>query len=397
MPRSGLKTLLVLAVLLGLGVMLARCIHLRLEATTAQPAAPGAGGEPVPVEVTALERGPIELQRTFTGTLEAAAEFVVAPKVSGRVERLSADLADRVSRGQVVALLDDAEYVQAVARAEAELEVARASHAEAESLLQIAERELQRIDQLRERGVTSESQRDVAKAEQLAKQAQVKVTRANIARAGAELEAARIRLGYTQVTAGWQGGSEQRVVAERYVDEGETVAANAPLLRIVELDPITAVFHVTERDYARLQTGQRATLATDAYPGATFLGRIQRIAPVFREATRQARVELQLPNPDLRLKPGMFVRATVTLERVEDTLIVPEQALTTRDGRKGVFLVGADGATALWREVQPGIRQDRRVQVSGAGLAGRVVVLGQQLLDDGTPVRIAAQAGVVPP
>jgi RND family efflux transporter MFP subunit len=350
-----------------------------------------------PVEVAAIERGPIERLRIFTGTLEARAEFVVAPKVSGRVEQLSADLADEVTRGQVVAVLDDAEYVQAVARAQAELAVARASNTEAQSLLKIADRELQRIDQLRERGVTSESQRDAAKAEQLAKQSLVEVTRANIARAEAELEAARIRLGYTQVTAGWRGGNETRVVAERYVDEGETVAANAPLLRIVELDPITAVFFVTERDYAQLQTGQSASLSTDAYPEEVFRGTLERIAPVFREATRQARVELQVANAALRLKPGMFVRATVMLERMEDAVIVPEQALTTRDGRTGIFLVSADGDTAIWREVQSDIRQGDRVQVSGEGLTGKVVILGQQLLDDGAPLRIAAERAVATP
>jgi RND family efflux transporter MFP subunit len=393
---SRLKTSLVVLLLLGAAGVLGWSIYQRLEATT-EKAARKADKKPVPVEVAPIERGPIELLRTFTGTLEARAEFVVAPKVSGRVEQLNVDLADGVIRGQVVAVLDDAEYVQAVARAQADLEVAMASSAEADSLLKIAERELTRIDKLRKRGVSSESQRDAAKAEQLAKQALVAVTKARIARAEADLEAARIRLGYTQVTAGWRGGSERRVVAERYVDEGETVAANAPLLRIVELDPITAVFFVTERDYARLHTGQSATLSTDAFPGETFRGNIQRIAPVFRESTRQARVELRVANPELRLKPGMFARATVMLVRLEQAVIVPEQALTTRDGRKGVFLLSADGASATWREVQPGIRQGERVQVTGEGLIGRVVVLGQQLLDDGTSIRVAVGKTVAAP
>jgi RND family efflux transporter MFP subunit len=206
--------------------------------------------------------------------------------VSGRIEQLSADLADIVTRGQLVAKLDDAEYVQALAQAEAGLAVAKANLSEAESLLKIAERELERLDKLRERGVSSESQRDAAKADQLAKQAHVQVTTAQVTRARAELETAHIRLGYTEVTAGWRGGDDRRVVAERYVDEGETVSANAPLLRIVELDPITAVFFVTERDYALLQPGQSAVLSTDAYPDESFQGRITRIAPVFRESTR---------------------------------------------------------------------------------------------------------------
>ncbi len=385
----GRRGVLLLLVVLLAAAWLGWAIYQRLQATQAGTREKGAK-PPVPVEVATIERGPIALQRTFTGTLEARAEFVVAPKVSGRVERLNLDLADPVSRGQVVAVLDDAEYVQAVARAEADLEVARASKAEADSLLQIADRELKRIDELRGRGVSSESQRDVAKAEQLAKQAQVKVTRARIASAEADLAAARIRLGYTQVTADWRGGSERRVVAERYVDEGQTLAANAPLLRIVELDPITAVFFVTERDYARLRAGQSADIATDAFPGDSFSGTIERIAPVFLESTRQARVELRIDNPDLRLKPGMFARATVTLQRVADAVTVPQQALTSRDGRDGVFLVGGDGETAVWHAVQPGILQAGRVQLIGAELAGRVVTLGQQLLEDGAPLRVSA-------
>jgi RND family efflux transporter MFP subunit len=356
------------------------------------PAARGGGGiKTVPVEVADIERGPIELQRAFTGTLEARAGFVVAPKVAGRIEEIAVDLADTVSRGQLVARLDDDEFVQTVAQVQADWAVAKANLAEARSLLEIAERELERVERLRQRGVASASQQDAAKADQLAKQAHVEVTRAQLARAEAELEAARIRLGYTQVSANWRGGSDQRVVAERYVDEGETVSANAPLLQIVEIDPITAVFFVTERDYALLNPDQIATLRTDAFPGETFQGRIARIAPVFRESTRQARVEVWLDNPGLRLKPGMFVRATVVLDRVAETTIVPEQALVRRGGRDGVFVLDAEEQSVSWRQVAVGIRQGDRVQVEGEGLGTRVVTLGQQLLDHGSEVSVQGE------
>jgi RND family efflux transporter MFP subunit len=343
----------------------------------------------VPVEVASIEHGPIELRRSFTGTLEAAAEFVVAPKVSGRIEQLSVDLADTVTRGQVVARLDNDEYVQSVRQAQADLAVAQANLAEAKSQLTLTKRELQRIEDLRKRGMTSASQEDAAKANQLAKQAHVEVTQAQVSRAEAVLESARIRLGYTEVSAGWRGGDEQRVVAERYVDEGQTVSANTELLRIVELDPITAVFFVTEQDYARLQPEQHVLLNTDAYPDESFDGRIVRIAPVFRESTRQARVELQVANPELRLKPGMFVRATVILDQVAETTIVPEQALVKRDGQHGLFVVAADGKSVTWRAVQVGIREGDRVQVMGEDLGKQVVTLGQQLLDDQSAISIA--------
>ncbi|MGD2119892.1 MAG: efflux RND transporter periplasmic adaptor subunit [Chromatiales bacterium] len=340
----------------------------------------------VPVEVAAIVQGPIALRRDFTGTLEARAEFVVSPKIDGRIVQLDVDIGDAVLRDQVVARLDDAEFRQSVAQAEADLSVARANLAEANSLLVIAERELTRIDKLQEKGVSSVSQRDVAKADQLAKQAHVQVTRAQVARAEAELEATRIRLGYTEVNAAWRAGNEQRVVAERFVDEGETVTANTPLLRIVELDPIVAVFYVTERDYAQLQVGQDVQLGTDAYAGEVFHGRIARIAPVFRQDARQARVEVSIDNPDLHLKPGMYARAAVVLEKIDNATIVPEQALASRDGGKGVFVLSADGKTVNWRPVQVGIQEGDRVQVKGEGLSGRVVTLGQQLLDEGSAI-----------
>jgi RND family efflux transporter MFP subunit len=357
-----------------------------------------ASPQAAPVEVAPIERGPMELRRIFSGALEAPAQFDVAPKVGGRVERLAANLSDTVSRGQLVAELDNDEYVQAVAQARAELAVAKANLAEAVSALEIAGRELERITRLRERGVASEANLDTAQANRLAKEAQLEVARAQVTRAEAALETARIRLGYTRITADWSGGDDQRVVAERFVDEGETVAANAPLLRIVELDPLTGVIFVAEKDYGRLQPGLEVSLATDAYPGEAFGGRIARIAPVFREATRQARVELTVDNPDHRLKPGMFIRATVVLEHVADAVIVPEAALAARNDRTGLFVVSADGRSVVWREVRVGIREGSRVQVLGEGIAGRVVTLGQQLVDDGSTIIIPdGQTGAAGP
>jgi RND family efflux transporter MFP subunit len=328
------------------------------------------------------------LQRTFSGELEAQAEFIAAPKVSGRVEQVFVNIADTVRRDQVVAELDHDEYVQAVTQAQADLAVAQANRSQAKSALEIANREFKRTESLLKRGIASDSEFDAARQDQLAKQAQLKVATAQVNKAQSSLETANIRLGYTLVTAGWAGNDDRRVVAERYVDAGQTVGANAPLLLIVKLDPIVGVVYVTERDYARLKPGQAVSLATDAYPGEKFTGRIERIAPVFRQSTRQARIEMTIDNPQHRLKPGMFIRATVELDREPDATIVPEQALTVRNDRNGVFLVSEDGRSVIWHEVNVGIRQSGRLQVDGDGLSGRVVVLGQQLVKDGSAITI---------
>ena len=350
----------------------------------------GPAARPTPVEVAPIEHGPIALKRVFSGELEALAEFVVAPKVSGRVERVLVNIADTVQQGQVVAELDNDEYVQAVAQARADLAVAQANLSEAQNVLEIANREFKRTESLRKRGIASDSELDAARQELLVKRAQLAVAEAQATKFASALESANIRLGYTRVTAGWSGDDVERVVAERYVDEGQTLAANAPILMIVELDPILGVVFVTERDYARMQPGQIVSLTTEAFPGETFAGRIVRIAPVFRTATRQARIEMTIDNPQHRLKPGMFIQATVELARIADAVIVPEQALTERNDQTGVFVVSGDGQSVRWREVAVGIRAGDRVQVEGQGLTGRVVVIGQQLVDDGARITIAS-------
>jgi RND family efflux transporter MFP subunit len=390
------RTITILA-LLALATLLTGAILQRVSELGDAASAQGAERAPAPVEVAPIERGPITLRRTFSGTLEAAAQFVVAPKVAGRVRRVDVDLGDTVERGQVVVLIDDEEFVEAVNQAEADLAVARASHSEALSALEIIERALGRVESLRVGGVTSESQLDVAKADELSRRAHVEVTEANVKRAEAMLEAARIRRGYARVIADWSGGDDQRVVAERHVDEGGTVSANAPLLTIVELDPIVGVVHVPERDYALLAPGQPASLTTDSHPGRAFAGHVARIAPVFRSSTRQARVELRVDNLDEALKPGMFTRATLEFARVEDAIIVPFDALTERDSQMGVFVLDDAGERVTWRTVEVGIREGARAQVSGDGLTGRVVTLGQELCDDGSRVAPANGTGLAAP
>lgn len=384
MLKTSLKIVLSI-VLIAVSVVIGLRLRDRLVAQDNSPQA-DAARLPAPVDIAEITRGTLVLRRTISGTLVASAEFTVAPKVSGRVVRLLVDLADTVTNRQVVAILDDAEYVQAVAQADADLAVATAQLAEATGALSIAERTLARVTSLREKDMAAEFEFDNARSDQVSALAQVEVAKARVTRAESSVAAARIRLAYTQVVADWGEGDDLRVVGERFVDAGDTVSANAPLFHVVELNPIQGVLFVPERDYARLRPGQAVKLQTDAYPGKEFHGTIERIAPVFRETTRQARVELRFENKDQGLRPGMFMRATVELDRVDDAIIVPFSALTARDGSTGLFVTDAAKRRVQWRPVEVGIAEDERVQViakDGEALSGHVVTLGQHLVDDG--------------
>ena len=349
-------------------------------------------GQPAAVEVAPVKRGAIELRRVFTGTLEARGRFVVAANVRGRVERLLVDLSDPVSQGQVIAELDDAEQTQTVAESSAELAVKRASLASAESALEIAQREIDRAQSLKGRGLVPDSELDAAKSRHLAARTEVKVANAQLQQALAAYRRARIRSDYAKVIANWSGDDETRVVAERHVAEGDTVAANDPIVTVVNLQPLIAVIHVTEREYGLLQTEQSATLTTEAYPERSFPAVLRRIAPVFHKSSRQARMELEVANAEGRLKPGMFVRAEIVLDRVENATIVPLASIATREGKTGVFSVDAKGTRVAWCPVETGIQQGDLVQVLGNELDGRVVTLGHQLIGDGAAITIPAPA-----
>ncbi len=117
-----------------------------------------------------------------------------------------------------------------------------------------------------------------------------------------------------------------------------------------------------------------------------FEGQVARVAPIFSTTSRQARVEIEVPNPEHRLKPGMFIRATVVLERVDDATIMPRAALTRRGDTSGVFLLADDQQTVSWHPVETGVESGDRVQIVGDAPEGWVVTLGQNLVDDGSPV-----------
>ncbi len=368
-----------------------------------------------------MEVAPITQRRTFSGTLEATTRVQVAARVTGRISRIAVDLGDHIERGQVIAEIDAAELEQAVLQSAADLAVAKATVTEARASAEFSARTLERLEALDKDGIASASELDAGRAQASARKASVTVAEARVQRAEAALGVAQLQRSEASVLATWssddgptvQGATDSglgdpaetvrppsvRAVAERYVDEGELVSAGTPLVMIVGLQPIVAVVFVPERDYAKVQPGAIASLTTDAYPDEAFEGVVSRVAPVFSRTTRQVRVELTVNNEELRLKPGMFVRATLELDRNEAALVIPFAAITRRDGADGVFVLsGPDGLAVRWLPVRQKIREGARVEIEAqpgfpaVSAGNRVVTLGQELCDDGSRVVVPDDA-----
>ena len=156
------------------------------------------------VEVAPVGRAGVRDVGVFTGSLLPMSQFIVAPKIPGRLKRLSVHIGDTVTRGQLIAELDDEEYVQQAKQAQAELDVTKANVDECLSTLEVAGREFERAKALRAKKIASESELDAASAEYKACQAKHKVALAQVVQKAAALETANIRLSYAQVRASWE-------------------------------------------------------------------------------------------------------------------------------------------------------------------------------------------------
>ena len=361
-------------------------IYQRISAKEKRPIQQRAGA--VAVEVSQVKKTTIRDVGVFTGTLLPKSQFIAAPKIAGRLEKIFVDIGDRVKHGQLIALLDDDEYVQQVEQARAELEVAAANVEEIRSALNLARREFDRAKALWAKKVVSVSELDVAESQYKSQEAKQKVALAQVAQKEALLKAAKVRLSYTRIQASWQDGDESRVVGERFVDEGAMLKANDPIVSILDVRSLTAVFHVIERDYARVTKGQVAVITTDAFPNKTFTGTIARVAPLLKEAARQAKAEIDIPNPGLLLKPGMFVRVQIEFAKHEDAIVVPVTSLTKRNHQQGVFLANTQTKKAHFVPVTLGIVSGEWAEVVMPSLSGFVVTVGQPLLEDGSAITL---------
>jgi RND family efflux transporter MFP subunit len=348
------------------------------------------GPATVAVEAAPVQRATVHDIARITGDLTARSEFVVAPKVAGRLVKLLVNIGDTVTNEQVIAELDDEEYKQQVAQAEAELEVAKASVEESRSTLEAAQREFDRVEALRAKKIASESELDEARSQYNTALARNKVAMSQVAQKEAALETAKVRQGYTRIKASWTGGGDTRMIGERFADTGAMLKANDPIVSVVDIDELTAVVHVEQRRYAKIAVGQAVEISCDeAYPGKLFAGQVVRVAPLVKQTSRQARVEIQVHNEQRLLRPGMFIEARIELARHEDATVVPEAAIVGREDSRGVFLV--DGKKAKFVPVKVGLREGSLVEILAPPLAGLVITMGQHQLEDGTAIAVAKE------
>jgi RND family efflux transporter MFP subunit len=338
------------------------------------------GRPPMTVDVAAASRATITEELMVVGNLIGLATVDVVPKVSGRLQAINVRLGDSVRKGQVLALLDDREIREQVRQAEASYEVGRATIRQREADLRFAETNLERSRSLFARQLLPQQTLDDADARQQAAAAQLDLSRAQFDQAKARLDELRLTLENTRVVSPVDG-----FVARRQLDVGAFASSNAPVVSVVDIEVVRLVANLVEKDLRRVQMGTPTRVDVDAYPGETFDGRVARVAPVLDPATRTAQMEVEIPNPQHRLKPGMYARVALLVSRHDNALVVPRNAVVDIEGQRGVFLI--DGTTAKFHTVSVGIQNQEQAEIlSGLTDGQKVVTTGSNALRDGDPI-----------
>jgi RND family efflux transporter MFP subunit len=175
-------------------------------------------------------------------------------------------------------------------------------------------------------------------------------------------------------------------ITARYVDVGARVGPGTSAFTLVDSRTLRATVHLVDRDAVRVRPGQDAQLTTDAFPGRTFSGRVERVVKALDRATRTLAAEIDIVNDDDALRPGMFGRVAITVETHHDAVTVPAASLIVQERSASLFV--ADGSTARRRAVRLGYDDGEWVEIV-EGLRGdeRVILEGKDLLSDGAPIR----------
>ena len=360
---------------------------------------------PRQVKITAVAETPFGETITANGTLAAFDQTTVSVKVPGRVRTISVDLGSVVRRGQVIAQVDSQDYHLRVQQAEAALAQARArlglapegnddwidpeqtsTVRQARAVYDEAKFNRDRAARLVEQGVIAKAEFDSANATFKVAEGryqdayeEVRNRQGMLAQRKSELDLARQQLKDTSVVAPLDG-----VVQEKRASVGEYMAAGAPVVNIVRMDPLRLRAEIPERESRTVRTGQdvRVTVEGDTN---VYLGKIMRLSPVIAEQNRVLMVEADVRNNGT-LRPGSFAHAEIVTNDAKMAVTVPNNAIVTFAGIEKVILV--QNGKALERPITTGRRSAEFTEIVAGVNVGEKVIVDPGNLQSGQAVEV---------
>ena len=359
---------------IGIALLSGLC-GLILQACRAEESAPSAAeGLLSPVMVVPSERRDVIDRIRATGQLMAKAEATIAAQVDGQITEIRVHEGEGVESAAVLLVIDPQRRQLEVANSEAQL-------AEAQAELAVATRNYKRTERLSKDNVASEARLDEDRTRE-------SLARSAVAGADARLGLARRALEDATVRAPFSG-----LIARRHVSVGEYLTTGTALFDLVDLDPIEVEFTLAEIDSSKVEIGDPVEISIAPYPDETFAAMVSMISPTIDPRTRTLRVKAELPNPDGRIRPGLFAHTDLGVSERADAIVVPQDAVIQRADGAVIFKLNPDGRVERLT-VETGVSIEGWVEVSrGLEPADVVVVRGQDRLDDGVAVSVRGADG----
>ncbi len=289
------------------------------------------GTPPVQYKTVTVDRGPITAIVTATGTVNPVISVQVGSQVSGKIAELSADFNSVVTKGQVLARIDQQPFQARVSQARAAVKSAKGNLAKSKIMAAQRKLERDRMAALRPQAFVSQADLDLAETNYRDAEANVEVLQAILDQAEATLASAELDLGYTTIYSPVNG-----IVVSRNVDVGQTVAASfqTPTLFVIaqDLTQMQVDANVSEADIGGVAEGKPANFRVDAYPKQFFEGIVTQVrnAPINIQNVVTYDVVITVDNRELKLKPGMTANVTIVKASKENPLRVPNGALRFR-------------------------------------------------------------------
>jgi len=336
---------------------------------------------PLPVHGASAVMGPIVSEVIGTGALEARTQVAISAKISGLIVQVVADQGDRITKGQVLATLDDGdlrEQVQVakadVAANEAAVEHATAAIASADATAVEARASYARSAELHNKGFISDEdleqatrQRDVAEADlRTAQLAKVEVER-QVQKAQASLRYYQERLADTVIRSPFEG-----LVIQRSREPGDIVVPGSAILQIISTEQMWVSAWVDESAMSSLKTGQPARVVFRSEPDKSYRGTVSRMAPLVDRETREFLVDVTVKELPKNWAVGQRAEVYIQTASKDQALLVPAAAILWQGRRPGVFI--SNGGHAAWRDVELGLRSSETVEVLKGLSPGEVVI-----------------------
>ncbi len=308
-------------------------------------------GEKTPlVSVVSASRQTVPQTEVYSSTVQANIVNNIAPQTSNRIVKLNVEVGDFVSAGEILAEMD------------------KASLRQAELKLKNDRQELDRVKALLGEGGISQSDYDA------------------------------LQLAYEVSEASYQNLLDNTVlrspisgvVTARNYDRGDMYAMSSPIYTVQQITPVKLLVGVSETDYTRVHKGDKVSVTADALPGKTFAGSVVRLYPVMDPSSHTFKVEVQIPNNDRLVRPGMYVRATVNMGD-NDSIVIPDSAVVKQQGsgQRLVYVIDADNTVSI-KIVTIGLHFGSSYEIlSGLEEGDRVVTGGQSALKSGIKVEVA--------